>query len=55
MKEKRIEALKVVTRQRINIHRLEVVCTDDKNEASTLVIRGLRDELGVERRKPRVR
>jgi len=43
MKEKRLEALKVFTRQRINIRRLEVVCADDKTEARTMIICGLRE------------
>ena len=43
MKEKRLEALKIFTRQRINIWRLEVVCADDMIEARTMVIRGLRE------------
>ena len=43
MKEKGLEALKIFTRQRINIRRLEDVCADDMIEARTMVIRGLRE------------
>jgi len=43
MKEKRLEALKIFTRQRINIRRLEVVCADNMTEARTMVICGLRE------------
>ena len=43
MKEKRLEALKILTRQRINIRRLEGVGADDMIEARTMAIRGLRE------------
>ncbi len=43
MKEKRLEALKILTRQRINIRRLEFVCADEMIKARTMVIRGLRE------------
>ena len=58
MKEERLEAFKVVVRQRIDFRRLEIICAGDKHQARTMVIRGLReiaDEIEEEGRKPRVR
>ena len=58
IKETRLEAFKVVIRQRINMLRLEIVCGGDRGEARTMVIRGLReiaDEIETEGKKPWVR
>ena len=58
MKEERLASFKLTIRQRINMRRLEVVCAGDKEQARTMVVRGLReiaDEIEAEEGKPRVR
>jgi hypothetical protein len=57
MKEERLASFKLTIRQRIDMRRLEIICSGDKQQARTMVIRGLReiaDEIEEEGRKPRV-